>query len=235
MEVIDKKSFAIYLSQFVSDHKFSLMEEILKKRTNHISIVLEDIYQPQNASAVLRTSDCMGIQSVHIIENKNKYEINPDVELGAAKWLTLKKYAQKNTNNTITCLESLKSQGYRIVATSPHAKSISIQQLPLEGKLAIVFGTEKEGISETVQHMADEFVSIPMVGFTESYNISVSAAIVLYELTTRLRSSEIAWELHPDDYAGILVGWLKGSLKRPDLIEKDYLEKLEQNLIKRNA
>jgi tRNA (guanosine-2'-O-)-methyltransferase len=231
MEVKNKQAFAEYLSQFVTEHKFNLMQKVLQNRTNHVTVVLEDIYQPQNASAVLRTCDCMGVQSVHIIENKNKYELNPDVELGAAKWLNLHKYSKRETNNTVHCLQHLKQQGYRIVATTPHTHSCSIQELPIDGKFAVVFGTEKDGISQTVHEMADEFVVIPMHGFTESYNISVSAAITLYELTTRMRNSKVDWKLKPEEHAGILVDWLKGSIKRPDLIEKDYLEKLERALM----
>jgi tRNA (guanosine-2'-O-)-methyltransferase len=145
--------------------------------------------------------------------------------------LNLHKYSKRETNNTVNCLQNLKQQGYRIIATTPHTNSCSIQELPINGKFAVVFGTEKDGISQTVHEMADEFAVIPMHGFTESYNISVSAAITLYELTTRMRNSKVDWKLKPEEHAGILVDWLKGSIKRPDLIEKDYLEKLERALM----
>lgn len=223
----ERMAYANYLSQFISDKRFALMNKVLNQRTNHITVVLEDIYQTQNTSAVLRSCDCMGIQSVHIIENKNKFDLNPDVELGAAQWLQLNRFRGKE-NNTAECLNLLKNDGYRIVATTPHTRSCTIDELPLDGKLALVFGTEKEGISPIVHEMADEFVVIPMHGFTESYNISVSAALCLYELTKRLRKSNIRWCLPENEKAEILIQWIKHGLNRPDLIEKDYFEKLAQ-------
>ncbi|MBX7181192.1 MAG: RNA methyltransferase [Bacteroidia bacterium] len=226
----ERKAYALYLSQFISEKRFALMNKVLNDRTNHITVVLEDIYQTQNTSAVLRTCDCMGIQTVHIVENKNKFDLNPDVELGSAQWLQLHRYRGKD-NNTADCLNQLKQQGYRIVATTPHTRSCRIDQLPLNGKLALVFGTEKEGISPIVHEMADEFVVIPMHGFTESYNISVSAALSLYELTKQLRQSDLNWSLPEDEKAELLIHWIKQGLNRPELIEKDYFEKLAQGRI----
>ncbi len=197
------------------------MLEVLAQRTRHLTVVLEDIYQPHNASAVLRSCDCMGVQDVHIIENKNKYELNPGIELGSAKWLNLTKY-NKDENNTATCLQSLKDKGYRIVATTPHTRSCSISELPIDNKIALVMGTEMSGISSTVEEMADDFVVIPMFGFTESFNISVSTAICLYELMKRIRSSEIKWQLSHEEHEQILLQWMKGQMKKADLIEKEF-------------
>ena len=213
--------FAVFLSQFVSDHKNQLMLKVLAQRTKHLTVVLEDIFQPHNASAVLRSCDCMGVQDVHIIENKNKYELNPQIELGAAKWLNLIKY-NKAENNTADCLQKLKDQGYKIVATTPHSKSYTISNIPVDQKIALVMGTEMSGISSTVEEMADEFVVIPMFGFTESFNISVSTAICLYELMKRIRESEVRWQLTEEETQEIHLKWLKGQMNRVDLIEKEY-------------
>jgi tRNA (guanosine-2'-O-)-methyltransferase len=221
-----KKELLTWLSGFVTENKQNRMREVIRDRTRHLTIVLEDIYQPHNASAVLRSCDCFGIMDVHVIENMNKYEVNPDVALGSSKWLNIAKY-NKTADNTEACLNQLKAAGYRIVATSPHKKDFTPETLPLDQKTALIFGTELEGLSETALNMADDFVKIPMVGFTESLNISVSAALFLYRLTGRLRRSSIAWQLTEEEELDILISWTKNILKKPDLIEKKFLDEIK--------
>lgn len=213
-----------YMEGFISENKLSLFDEIIQHRTRHISIVLEDIYQSQNASAVLRTCDCFGIQDIHIIENRNKYEINPDVALGSSKWLKLNKY-NKEENNTSTCFEKLKKQGYRIIATTPHKGDTLLEELDISGKFALVFGTEMEGLSDQAIDLADEYLKIPMYGFTESFNISVSAAIILHHLTWNLRNSEIDWRLRPEEITDTRLEWVSNVLKRPDMYKKEFMKK----------
>ncbi len=219
-----KKELLEFLSAFISENKKNKFAEYIRHRTRHITIVLENIYQPHNASAVLRSCDCFGIQDVHIIENNNKYEVNPDVELGSSKWLTLKKYSIAN-NNTVPCLTHLKEQGYRIIATTPHLDDATPETLPLDDKIALVFGTELEGLSESALKMADGYVKIPMFGFTESLNISVSAALLLYSLSGRLRASSISWQLTEEEKLDLLITWTKNVLKKADLVEKQFLSK----------
>ncbi|MGE5424399.1 MAG: TrmH family RNA methyltransferase [Syntrophothermus sp.] len=220
----EKKELLEFLSSFISENKRNKFVEYIRYRTRHLTIVLEDIYQPHNASAVLRTCDCFGIQDIHIIENTNRYQVNPDVALGSSKWLTLKKY-NKEGNNTRPCLEQLRSRGYKIVATSPHKKDYTPETLPLDQKVALVFGTELEGLSETALEMADDYVKIPMFGFTESFNISVSAALFLYSLTGRLRNSEINWQLSEDEQLDTLISWTKNVLKKADKVEAQFLSR----------
>ncbi len=213
-----------YLQQFITRERYDKFQAALLKRTRYITIALEDIYQSHNASAVLRTCDCFGIQDVHIIENRNKYEVNPDVALGSAKWLNLIHYDQIE-NNTVTCLKKLKESGYRLVATSPHKDDFTPETLPLEQKTALIFGTELAGLSPSALEMADDFIKIPMVGFTESLNISVSAAIFIHSLTNRLRSSPFEWQLTSDEQSEIMTGWLKNSIKRSDTLVRDFIQK----------
>ena len=139
-----------YLCDFITDQRKQRFEDVIKNRTRHITVVLEDIYQSQNTSAVLRTCDCFGIQDINIIENKNKYYINPDVALGSYNWLTIHNYNKKK-ENTLECLQYLKNQGFKIIATSPHKNDCSIENLDITQKTAIVFGTEKEGVSELLE------------------------------------------------------------------------------------
>jgi len=216
-----------YLGGFVTPARLEKIKKVLSRRTRYITVVLEDIFQPHNASAVLRSCECFGIQDVHIIENRYQYEVNPDVALGASKWLHLKKY-NDGEYNSLTCLKKLKQRGYAIVATSPHERDFSPGNLPLEKPIALLFGTEQEGLTTEALEMADAFLRIPMAGFTESFNISVSAAICLYELTDRLRKSDLAWQLEPKDQELLMHEWLRASIKNPDLLIERFLENLSE-------
>ena len=221
-----KQRLLTFLMEFVSVNKSEKFYSHIENRTRHITIVLEDIFQPHNASAVLRSCDCFGIQDVHIIENQNKYEVNPDVALGSSKWLSLNKY-NKQVNNTIACLESLKNEGYRIIATTPDNNDFTPDDLPLDPKFALVFGTEMKGLSPEALALTDEFIRIPMVGFTESLNISVSAAILLFTLTERLRKSKIKWQIAEQERNDILLSWAKHAIKKSSLLEKEFFKKLK--------
>lgn len=213
-----------FLSPYLTDNRKQLFEEVLQFRTRHITVVLEDIYQPQNASAVLRSADLTGIQDVHIIENRNEYQVNPKVAMGSSKWLNLIKY-NTGENNTQDAFRALRKQGYRIIATTPHMDDQTPYSLPLEGKMAFVFGTELEGLSELAIAEADEYIKIPMYGFTESYNISVSAALLLFTTTERLRKSDISWQLTEDERLDVLLEWTRRSIKRVEVLEKEFFHR----------
>ena len=224
-----KKALAAYLSGFMTDDRNRLFDRIIKHRTRYITVVLEDIYQPHNASAVLRTCDCFGIQDVHIIENRYEYNLNPDVALGSSNWLSLKRY-NTGSDNTTGCLEMLKQEGYRIVATTPYANDTLLTDFDIEaGKFALVFGTEKEGLSTVAKNLADEFVKIPMYGFTESFNISVSAALSLFHLSEKMRHSSIEWHLTEEERVDVQLDWMRYSIRDSSLIEKKFFELIEKN------
>ena len=211
-----------HLQSFVTEERLQLFNQILNQRTRYLSFALENIYQPQNASAVLRTCDCFGLQDVHIIENEYEYNINPKVALGSAKWLSMHRYNEKQ-DNTQEAINSIRKKGYRIVATTPHTNDLSLLNFDLEaGPSVFFFGTELTGLSEAVLDQADEFVKIPMYGFTESFNISVSAAITAHELSTRLRKSNIDWHLKPHEKEELMFKWLAASIKRSEKIIKRF-------------
>jgi len=221
-----QKELLEYLTSFITEQRLALFNQIIEQRTNYLTIVLEDIYQPQNASAVLRTCDCFGIQNVHIIENQNNFQVDTEVAMGSSKWLTLNTYRKKE-NNSLDAIRALKKQEYRIVATSPH---INEQKLPdfdiSAGKTALVFGSELPGISDIIKNEADEFLKIPMYGFTESFNISVSAAVILYELTDKMRSTDhLAWQLNEDEKTALKIQWIKKSVKNSAMIEERFWQK----------
>lgn len=221
MQVFDKELFD-FLWEFITDNRKQKFEEVLSYRTRYLTVVLEDIFQPHNASAVLRSSDLTGIQDIHIIENKYEYEINPDVVVGSSKWLDIYKYNTEK-HNTLNTIQSLKEKGYRIVATTPHENDYTPDTLPLDKPIALMFGTEKTGLSEIALQNADHFIQIPMFGFTESYNISVSAALLMYSLTKRLHECEdINWHLTKDEKNLILLDWTRKSIKRVETFEKEF-------------
>lgn len=220
-----KQRYYEALCEMIQPDRVALFEKIIEDRTDRICVVLEDIYQPQNASAVLRTCECLGVQQVHVIENNNEYRINPDVALGSSKWIDIHRHNRKE-NNTADCLSALKSRGYRIVATLPAEKDVLLPEVSVDEPLAIVFGNELEGLSQTTKDMADICMKIPMYGFTESFNISVSAAISMYTLTEKLRRSGNAINLTPERRLDTLIKWAKHSIRRSDAVEKELLKRL---------
>jgi tRNA (guanosine-2'-O-)-methyltransferase len=222
------KELLDFLEKMVNENRLELLSRIMQDRTRYITVVLEDLYQPHNASAVLRTCDCFGIQDVHIVENRNEYTLNPEVELGSAQWLNLYRY-NINENNTHDAIDGLKNEGYRIVATTPHKNNVDLPDFNLEkGKVALMFGTEMRGLSDRALEMADEYLKIPMFGFSESLNISVSAAIVLQNLRAKLRNSEIEWQLKNAEKAQIQLQWIRNSVNNSIIIERDFKKRFQK-------
>jgi len=201
------------LSGFVTEKRLGRIEEILAQRTRYVTVALEDIYQSQNASAVLRTCECFGIQDVHIIENNNSYNINPMVLKGSDKWLNIHRY-NRSDNNTADAVQRLKSEGYRIVATLLHEESAVLDSFDVEkGKCAVIFGNEHQGVSEYLMGQADEFLKIPMCGFTQSLNISVSAGIILSRFIEKVKNSQVVWQLTNPEKEILRARWLQSSVK----------------------
>ncbi len=224
MDTAMQKKLLEFLNGFITTERKVLFEKVLQFRTRHITVVLEDIYQSHNASAVLRTCDLTGVLDVHIIENRNRYRVNPDVALGSSKWLNLYTHNQQQ-DNTSSTIRELKKKGYRIVATTPHRESQSLEEIKVDSKIAVLFGTELTGLSETAIEQADEYLRIPMYGFTESYNISVSAALVLFTLTERMRKEKVDWQLSETERFETLLEWTRNSINKVGALERRFLEK----------
>ena len=198
------------------------MLEVLAYRTEMITVVLEDIYQSHNASAVLRSCDVYGIQTVHVIENRNKFKIHPDIVLGSAKWLSIERW-NRQENNTVRCLEALRKRGYKIIATTPHQKQKSLYDFEPREKSALLFGNELEGLGKEALELADEFLYIPMYGFTESLNISVAAATCLYEIRKKIMNTPPEmWQLSDDQKASLLHQWVRKSVKNKEAFDNYF-------------
>ena len=217
------KALTDYLTNFISERRTEVLCQAIKNRTRYITVVLEDVYQSQNASAVLRTCECYGVQDVHIIENTNRFTLSPKVVLGASKWLTMSRYNGASCN-TLKAINNLKAGGYRIIATSPYAKH-DLDSFNLnDGKFALLFGTELSGLSDVALRNADETLRVPMVGLTESLNLSVTAAICIHTLLSRLRKSEINISLSDIEQSQLYLEWIRLSIKDCKSIEKRFFK-----------
>jgi tRNA (guanosine-2'-O-)-methyltransferase len=223
--MIDQK-LLVYFEGYLTDKKKTLFKKVLEDRTRHFTVVLEDIFQPHNASAVVRTCDIFGIQDVHAVENKYNNKISRHVAKGSQKWLTYNRY-RNDGDNTVNCLASLKEKGYQIIATTPYNDSCILQDFDVTQKADFVFGVEAEGVSDTVLEHADGFLKISMVGFTESLNISVAAAIILQEVTSKLKNSEVDWQLSKEEKEVLYFNWVKTTIKNAAEIEAHYYQNLK--------
>jgi tRNA (guanosine-2'-O-)-methyltransferase len=215
-----------HLERFLSPERIARLGEVLENRTRYITLVLEDIYKSQNASATIRTCDALGIQDVHIIENHSPFSLDGRVTMGSCQWATLKRYRESGADNTAACFAALRDQGYRIIATAPGPASCSLDGIGLESRCAFVFGNEEQGLSASAIDGADACLSLPMYGFTQSYNISVSVGIVLMHMAGRLRSSGIDWQLSEEEKAALRLAWYRTVVRSDDIIEKQFLKSM---------
>jgi tRNA (guanosine-2'-O-)-methyltransferase len=203
-----RRDLAARLAALVTPERLARMEAVLATRTRHLTVVFEDVYHPHNASAVLRTCECLGVQDVHIVEGQKRFRPNVEIVHGAARWLTLHRWRKPNGHDVGSCLAALREQGYRVVATSPREDAVPLGEVPLEQPLAVCFGTEETGLTPDVLAAADLCVQVPMPGFTRSLNVSVTAALVLYDLTTRLRARDLPWPLPEAQRDALRLLWL---------------------------
>jgi tRNA (guanosine-2'-O-)-methyltransferase len=222
-----QKQVLEHLSRFVSEHKKEFIERVLGLRTRHLTVVLEDVFQSQNASAVVRTCECMGIQDVHIVEQRSKYNINPRVLKGADKWMNLHRYNDRSINNTRECFNYLRDNGYRILATDPSANGIPVHDVEiLPQKIALVFGNELRGLSEYALNQADQKIRIPMYGFTESLNLSVSVAICLNTLVNKLHHEKYFFYLREEEKEALKLEWYRKIVRGSEIIEREFLRSI---------
>jgi tRNA (guanosine-2'-O-)-methyltransferase len=214
-----KQNLLAYLEGFITENRKQRFLDVLANRTNHFTIALEDVYQLHNTSAVMRSCEVFGIQNLHVVEQRYGADIDKQIAMGAEKWVDITKY-----DNMSSCLTELKKQGYQIIATTPHNDSCMLDEFDVTKKSAIFFGTEIDGLSEEVMQQADGFIKIPMVGFTESLNISVSAALVIQDITNRLRQSDIKWQLNDHEIFEKRLDWTRKTIKDIAFVESRFNE-----------
>lgn len=220
-ELYKSEDYRKYLENFITENRKQKFDEVLKNRTKHFTIAVEDVYQLHNTSAVMRSCEVFGIQDLHTIEQKFSKTIDKEIALGAEKWVDIHRHS-----STQNCLDSLKNQGYQIVATTPHADAHVLDNFDITKPSAIFFGTEKNGLSQEIMDQANTFIKIPMYGFTESLNISVSAAIVINNITNKLRNSTLNWKLSDEEILEKKIDWMRKSIKDIDFITERYLAEI---------
>jgi tRNA (guanosine-2'-O-)-methyltransferase len=208
-----------HLETFLSENRLKRFQHVLSGRTKHFTVATEDVYQLHNTSAVIRSCDVFGIQEVTIVEEKNSKRIDREIAMGAQKWVDL------NRHNTVKdALKSLKNEGYQIIATTPHTNDCELHDFDVTKKACFFFGRETEGLSQEVLDQADGFLKIPMVGFTESLNISVSAAIILQHVTTKLKKTDVNWQLTENETLEKRLDWCTKTIKSHEEIIERYYE-----------
>ncbi|MBU2938852.1 RNA methyltransferase [Lacinutrix sp. C3R15] len=208
-----------YLETYLTENRRNKFNTVIKQRTKHFTVATEDVYQLHNSSAVMRSCDVFGIQEVNIVEEVNSKSIDREIAMGAQKWVDLNRF-----HSIKDCIADVKQKGYQIVATTPHIEDCELQDFDFTKKSCFFFGRETQGLSQEVLDAADCYLKIPMVGFTESLNISVSAAIILQEVTAKLRRSDIAWQLSEEEQNAKRLDWVKKTIKSYDQIIARYYE-----------
>ncbi len=221
---MDKQLFE-YLKSFLTERRKDLFEDIISKRTRHFTVVSEDVYQLHNTSAVMRSCDVFGIQDLHVIEERYGERIDKEIAMGAQKWVNIERY-----DTTISCIDLLRKENYQIIATTPHNEPQLLCDFDVTKKTAFFFGKEREGLSDVVLEEADGLLKIPMYGFTESLNISVSAAIILQYVMTKLKESNVDWQLSKSEKQEVLFDWTKKTIKNVDEIIDRYYKDNKTNV-----
>jgi len=218
-ENIAEREYLAYLEEFITENRKQKFLKVLEKRTNHFTIAVEDVFQLHNTSAVMRSCEVFGIQNLHVIEEKFGKSIDKEIAMGAQKWVNVNRY-----DSNLECVKTLKSKGYQIIATTPHENDCLLDDFDISKPSAIFFGTERDGLSEEIMKEADGFMKIPMAGFTESLNISVSAAIIIQNIMSRLHKSDLEWQLSEEEMITLRLAWTKNSIKDIKRIEQRYKE-----------
>lgn len=207
-----------HLESYLTESRKDRFAKVVSQRTKHFTVATEDVYQLHNTSAVIRSCDVFGIQEVNIVEEINSKRIDREIAMGAQKWVDLNRF-----HSVKDAIADLKQKGYQIVATTPHENNAMLHDFDITKKSCFFFGRETEGLSQEVIDEADCFLKIPMYGFTESLNISVSAAIILQHVTTKLKQSTIAWQLTETEQLEKRFDWCKKTIKSYDeIIERFY-------------
>ena len=207
-----------YLQQFLTNERLSKIEHFSKESSDFVLPVMEDVYQFRNAAAIVRSVEACGFHHVVALEEENVFNPNLKVTKGAETWVQVEKMP-----NNLDSLKEIKSRGYRILAVLPEKNATMLPDYEVKEPIALVFGTELEGVSEEILDFADETLAIPMFGFTKSFNVSVAAAICMYELKQKLMKSGIEYKLSDEKLLELKIRWAKNSIKSSEQILERFL------------
>ena len=211
-----------YLSSFLLESRIDTLNRALDMRTEYLTVMTENMFHAQNASAIVRHCEAFGVQNIHTVEDLCPFLPTLNIALGTDKWIDVKRHT-----TTADAIKDLRKEGYRIIATTPHHKSCTPETFDVKkGKFVLVFGTEKTGVSEEIMAEADEFLQIPMCGMVDSLNVSASAAILIYMLSQRMRLECDNWHLSDEKRARTLYDWYRYAVRDSEaLLERKYPKK----------
>lgn len=191
----------------ITEHRRDLLFKVVQNRTRHFCMVLEDLFDPHNISAVIRTAEVFGLEDVHVIEEVNPYRINKSILKGSIKWMDI--YLHKKRK---ACLEHLRKKGYRIAVASTNTKN-SVLDLDLSRPTAFYLGSEFTGNHPDTLAAADAEFKLPQYGITESMNVSVAGGVLMCYLDHFMRQKgRETYILPPEERDALLLDWLKRHL-----------------------
>ena len=204
---VNDNAFMAYLESMMPESKKKKIAQVLPFRTRHVVTVIENVLDSNNTNAILRTSEALGIQDAHLVYGNIKYIPQKSVSKGAHLWMDTFKYGNEFEDNAINCIHFLKGKGYQLVVTSPDAKN-TIDDIDIDKPMAVCFGQESKGVSNTFLSHAAIAVSLPQYGFTDSYNVAVAAGMTLLPLLEKVRKSNLHWQLTDAEKKLIYKTWL---------------------------
>lgn len=207
-----------YLKSFLTPERSAKIEHFADESSDFVLPVMEDIYQFRNAAAIVRSAEACAFHKIVALESENEFNPNLKVTKGAETWVEVEKLPQN-----LDTLKEIKSRGYKIVAVSPENNAVMLPDFEIEEPIALVFGTEKEGVSQEVLNFADETLAIPMYGFTKSFNVSVAAAICFYELKQKLIRSGIDYKLSDDKKLEMKIRWAENTIPSGTAIKEKFI------------
>ncbi|TXF75087.1 TrmH family RNA methyltransferase [Chryseobacterium sp.] len=213
----DEQAFE-YLKQFLSDERLRKIEHYAQESSDFVLPVMEDIFQFRNAAAIVRSVEACGFHKIVAMESENIFNPNLRVTKGAETWVEVEKMP-----HTLDSLQEIKNRGYKILAVSPEKNAVMLPDYDLREPVALVFGTEKEGVTKEILDFADETLAIPMYGFTKSFNVSVAAAICFYDLKQKLIKSGLDYKLSEEKLWQMKVRWTVNSIQSGEQIFRKYL------------
>lgn len=191
------------LEPMLTPERIARIDAVLDARLGSVTLAVEDTYDPHNAAATIRTSEALGMQELHVIEPGQRFSAVKGVTRGAHRWIELHRWPAADL-----AASALRARGFRVFATLPDARAVSIEEVDVSTPLAVIFGNEHEGVSQKAIDACDGTVTVPMFGFTESYNLSVTVGLAMGRLVARRRAHiEAHGDLDPDRRARLRARW----------------------------
>ncbi|KUJ51197.1 TrmH family RNA methyltransferase [Chryseobacterium sp. JAH] len=215
-----------YLKQFLTDERLQKIEHFAPESSDFVLPVLEDVYQFRNAAAIVRSVEACGFHKVVALQEENNFEPNLKVTKGADTWVDVEKLPRN-----MESFQKIKDKGYKIVVVSLENNAKMLPEYEITEPIALVFGTEMEGVSQEILDFADETLAIPMYGFTRSFNVSVAASLCMYELKQKLMKSGIDYKLNEEKLLRMKIRWAVNSVKSGKQILEKYQKDNNLNFI----